>query len=96
MTLHLLKAQLDLPSLLNVLKGFGPQDACLLRDDATFLLLKSDALCALEPVMENEQLYVLQEDAEARSIPALEEGINYIDYTQFVALTLEYSNTISW
>jgi len=42
------------------------------------------------------QVYILREDALARGIPLDLDNISYIDYEQFVGLTLAHSKVISW
>jgi len=43
-----------------------------------------------------EQVYILKDDALARGIPLNLDSLSYIDYEQFVALTLSHNKVISW
>lgn len=81
-------------ALKNCINRLQPEDGLLLIEDGVYAIQQSQQW---QPKLDKRvKLYVLQDDAIARGIATDKIEINCIDYDDFVQLTLEYSNSMSW
>ncbi|GAB2684771.1 sulfurtransferase complex subunit TusB [Aliiglaciecola aliphaticivorans] len=81
-------------NLISVLARVEPPDGILLVEDAVYGLTSK---LILEPILQRtSKVYALNSDCIARGVECAEKIITQIDYSGFVALTLEYDNVISW
>ena len=79
------------------LRYIAADDSILLAADAVNALLKPQLLTA----MQNNDVYVLSDDIQARGLSAKIAKLQYpnihpIDYTEFVNQTLRHSKVITW
>lgn len=82
-----------------VLERIEPGDAVVFIGNAVMTLLSGGALAErLAAMVKNRPLYALSDDAVMRGIAydALVAGIDVIDYSGLVALTLEHKVIQSW
>lgn len=82
-----------------VLQRIAPDDAVLFMRNAVFGLLQHGRFAAkLLNLQQDCKLYVLKPDLEVRGIAAetLIDGIEFVDYNGFVALTVEHPVIQSW
>lgn len=80
-------------SLQQCLKRKQPIDKLLLIQDAVYAMLKADIT---DTLLTHGPIYVLNEDVQARGLK-IENGLYLaISYPEFVALTLECNQVISW
>lgn len=95
-TLHVLSHSPFTDSrLTSCLRVLGPADAVLLCGDATYALTDSTApLNALQALSAN-QLFVLEEDIQARSMAA-PEWVKVVDYPGFVELSIHFDKVNTW
>jgi tRNA 2-thiouridine synthesizing protein B len=80
-------------SLLQSLKRKQPTDKLLLIQDAVYAMMKSDVT---EMLLTHRPIYVLSEDVQARGLKIENDLYQAISYPEFVALTLECNQVISW
>ena len=80
-------------TLLQCLKRIQPTDKLLLIQDAVYAMVKGDLVDSL---LEQGPIYVLNEDAQARGLIIENSLYQGISYPEFVALTLECKQVISW
>jgi tRNA 2-thiouridine synthesizing protein B len=81
------------------LERIGQGDAVLfLESTVLWLLVNSVHSTQLIQMLQNNRLFVLQQDLETRGISVTEliNGIELIDYKRFVTLTMEYKTIQSW
>ncbi len=85
-------------NLLNALRFAQPGNAFVLIADAVTAACTGNPISeAITYAMQNSNVYVLQDDLDARGIDAvLIEGMRMIDYTAFVDLTLKHQHCVSW
>jgi tRNA 2-thiouridine synthesizing protein B len=69
------------------------QDGLLLTQDAVYAVMHNDSVAQLT---ELNSVYVLQEDAKARGVNIENSQFQQVNYTEFVALSLEYDKVLSW
>ncbi|WP_438863150.1 sulfurtransferase complex subunit TusB [Neptunicella sp.] len=81
-------------SLQNCLNRLQPNDGLLLLEDGVYALLQRESWQS--KLDANIKLYVLQDDAISRGVPHTAASVNWIDYPQFVQLTLDYPQSMSW
>jgi tRNA 2-thiouridine synthesizing protein B len=95
-TLHVLSHSPFTDSrLTSCLRVLGPADAVLLCGDATYALTDSTApLNALQALSAN-QLFVLEEDIQARSMAA-PDWVKVVDYPGFVELSIHFDKVNTW
>jgi len=68
-----------------------------LEEGVTTLVTGSQGAARLELVAQENQIFCLQEDAQARALlDLLPDWVTLIDYDGFVALTEQHSRTLSW
>ena len=82
-------------ALLQCLKRIQPADKLLLIQDAVYAMIKAD-VADTWPTQNNRPIYVLSEDVQARGIKIENDLYQAISYPEFVALTLECNQVISW
>ena len=82
-------------SLLQCLKRKKPTDKLLLIQDAVYAMLKSDVPDVLL-THKHGPVFVLSEDVQARGLKVENDIYQAISYPEFVALTLECKQVISW
>jgi tRNA 2-thiouridine synthesizing protein B len=80
-------------SLSQCLKRKQPTDKLLLIQDAVYTMLKVDVTKTL---LTHGPIYVLSEDMHARGLKIENDLYHAISYPEFVALTLECNQVISW
>ena len=80
-------------TLLQCLKRIQPTDKLLLIQDAVYAMVKGDLVDSL---LEQGPIYVLNEDVQARGLIIENSLYQGISYPEFVALTLECKQVISW
>jgi len=80
-------------TLQHCLQRIQPTEGLLLAQDAVYAVLDKDLHSKL---IKLPSVYVLKEDAEARGISIENGKIQLITYAQFVELSLEYDNVVSW
>jgi tRNA 2-thiouridine synthesizing protein B len=80
-------------SLLQCLKQKQPTDKLLLMQDAVYAMVKADVT---DTLLTHGPVYVLNEDVQARGLKIGNEPYRSISYPEFVALTLECNQVISW
>ena len=80
-------------NLLQCLKRIQPTDKLLLIQDAVYAMVKADVTDSL---LTHGQVYVLSEDMQARGLKIDKELYHAISYADFVTLTLECNQVISW
>jgi len=80
-------------TLQHCLQRIQPTEGLLLTQDATYAVLDKTLYPKL---IDLQSVYVLKEDAEARGILIESGKIQLITYAQFVELSLEYDNVVSW
>ncbi|MET0612583.1 MAG: sulfurtransferase complex subunit TusB [Pseudomonas caspiana] len=81
--------------LTSCLRFLGPADGVLLCGDATYALTDSTApLQALQALSDNE-VFVLEEDIQARSMPA-PDWTTVVDYPGFVELSIRFDKVNTW
>jgi tRNA 2-thiouridine synthesizing protein B len=80
-------------TLLQCLKRIQPTDKLLLIQDAVYAMVKGDLVDSL---FEQGLIYVLNEDVQARGLKIESNLYHGISYPEFVALTLECKQVISW
>ncbi len=80
-------------TLLQCLKRKQPTDKLLLIQDAVYAMVKGDLVDSL---LEQGPIYVLNEDVQARGLIIENNLYQGISYPEFVALTLECKQVISW
>jgi tRNA 2-thiouridine synthesizing protein B len=96
-TLHVLSHSPFTYSRLNsCLRLLGSEDAVLLCGDALYALNAATApRQALDARAESLRLFVLDEDAKARSIE-LPDWVKSVDYPGFVELSVQYDKVNTW
>ena len=82
-------------NLLQCLKRKQPTDKLLLIQDAVYAIIKDD-MTDLMRTKTNAPIYVLSEDVLARGLKIENDLYHAISYAEFVALTLECNQVISW
>jgi tRNA 2-thiouridine synthesizing protein B len=82
-------------SLLQCLKRKQPTDKLLLIQDAVYAIIKAD-VTDLMRTQKHAPIYVLMEDVLARGLKSENDLYHAISYPEFVALTLECNQVISW
>ncbi len=97
-TLHILNAAPAQSSQLNsCLRLLSAEDGILLCGEAVQALRAGSAVAKqLLACEQTYQLYALQEDLAARAIDASQMPVTVVDYSGFVALTVEYARVNSW
>jgi len=80
-------------SLLQCLKRKQLTDKLLLIQDAVYAMLKTDMT---DTLLTHGSIYVLSEDIQARGLKIENDLYQAISYPEFVALTLECKQVISW
>jgi tRNA 2-thiouridine synthesizing protein B len=75
------------------LKRISPEDGLLLIQDGVYAIKHQDFLQSLEQV---SNVYLLENDLNARAISSENPKFTQISYEQFVDLTLQYSKVLSW
>ena len=80
-------------NLLQCLKRKQPTDKLLLIQDAVYAIVKADVQ---DTLLTHGPIYVLSEDALARGLKIESDLYHAISYPEFVALTLECNQVISW
>ncbi|MFT5840465.1 MAG: tRNA 2-thiouridine synthesizing protein B [Flavobacteriales bacterium] len=80
-------------NLLRCLKRKQPTDKLLLIQDAVYAIIKADMT---DTLLTHGPIYVLSEDLLARGLQIDKELYIAISYPEFVALTLECEQVISW
>lgn len=95
-TLHVLSHSPFTDSrLTSCLRLLRPADGVLLCGDATYALTDSTApLQALRALSANE-VFVLEEDSQARSI-AVPDWVKIVDYKGFVELSIRFDKVNTW
>lgn len=75
------------------LRAMGPEDKLVLIEDAVVAVLdKAWQGWALAP----EQIFIMEEDLQARGILALAAPHQRVDVNTFVELSVQCQQTISW
>lgn len=97
-TLHILTAAPAQSSQLSsCLRLLAAEDGVLLCGEAVQALRAGSAAAKqLLACEQTYQLYALQEDLQARAIDASQMPVTVVDYSGFVALTVEYARVNSW
>ncbi|MFT6920822.1 MAG: tRNA 2-thiouridine synthesizing protein B [Cognaticolwellia sp.] len=80
-------------SLLQCLTRIQPTDKLLLIQDAVYTIMKTDVT---DTLLTHAPIYVLNDDVQARGLTIDSELYQAISYSEFVALTLECKQVISW
>lgn len=80
-------------NLLQCLKRKQPTDKLLLIQDAVYAIVKADVK---DTLLTHRPIYVLNEDVLARGLKIENDLYQAISYPEFVALTLECNQVISW
>lgn len=83
----------------STLERIGQGDGVLFLESAVlWLLVSSVHSTQLIQMLQNNRLFVLQQDLETRGISETEliNGIEFIDYERFITLTVEYKTIQSW
>ncbi|MFT6778856.1 MAG: tRNA 2-thiouridine synthesizing protein B [Paraglaciecola sp.] len=80
-------------SLQQCLKRIQPADKLLLIQDAVYAMVKTDLANKLP---KHGPIYVLNEDVQARGLTIENTLYQGISYPEFVELTLECKQVISW
>jgi tRNA 2-thiouridine synthesizing protein B len=80
-------------NLLQCLKRKQPTDKLLLIQDAVYAIMKADMT---DTLLTHGPIYVLSEDLLARGLQIDNKLYIAISYPEFVALTLECEQVISW
>ena len=75
------------------LRALGDGDSIILIEDAVLLLSSPASTSTLPP---SDRLYVLQPDCEARGVALNTEVATPADYSRFVELVAQHSQTVSW
>ncbi|WP_299074233.1 sulfurtransferase complex subunit TusB [uncultured Paraglaciecola sp.] len=70
-----------------------PTDKLLLTQDAVYAMQNSDITDALQSL---GQIYLLEDDTQARGLTIKNNLFKAISYAEFVDLTLECKQVISW
>lgn len=71
--------------------------AILLIEDGVLAVIKnSESSEKLIPPIANQKVYVLEPDLKARGITQIIDGVEKVDYDNFVKLTVEYNGVQSW
>jgi tRNA 2-thiouridine synthesizing protein B len=97
MTLHIVsRSPWSASAFAQCLRVLRPGDALLLTGDGV-----NAALAGTEPLRALQKLasvpvHVLAEDCALRGLHALPDGVQGIDYTQFVALACTHERCMSW
>lgn len=91
-SLHLIKDPIDQQQLEQLLAIIATTDAILLMQDACYSVKNSHIEAQLYQL--SNTCYILHDDLVARNISC--SSLQQITYQQFVALTLQFQNTISW
>ena len=98
--LHIInKSPYDRNSLDTCLRMARPGSAILLIEDGVYAVQgKSTASIKLSEAMENNPVYALQPDLQARGVSqeSMLDGVKLVDYDGFVELTTEYDKLQSW
>lgn len=68
-------------------------DGLLLTQDAVYAVMDETLISKLS---ELDSVYVLKEDTQARGVQVASNNIQLISYTDFVELSLQYDNVMSW
>lgn len=82
-----------------ILQRIGFEDVVILLDDAVFRSLQRGKRAdALSKLLKRTKCLVLKEHLAIRGIAIAElvEGIEVIDYTEFVNLTVEHAQIQTW
>ncbi|WJG11175.1 sulfurtransferase complex subunit TusB [Aliiglaciecola sp. LCG003] len=69
-------------------------DGVLLLENAVYVLQSSSLMETI--LCTGAKVYVIEDDMLARGISSHHSKISLINYAQFVQLTLEYQQVISW
>ena len=80
-------------SLQQCLKRIQPADKLLLIQDAVYTIMKTDLTDTLQI---HAPIYVLSDDLQARGLTIENELFQAVTYAEFVALTLQCKQVISW
>ena len=100
MTLHTWnKADASAEALRLCLATFAPGDALLLLEDAVYLAGEPAATRLHEALAARgaAALFALAPDLAARGISArISPHVNAVEYTDFVALSLQHARVVSW
>ena len=80
-------------SLQQCLKRIQRADKLLLIQDAVYAIIKTDMT---DTLLMHAPIYVLIDDLQARGLTIQCELFQAISYPEFVALTLECNQVISW
>ncbi|MGS0680612.1 sulfurtransferase complex subunit TusB [Shewanella sp. 125m-7] len=93
MILHKITDSPDQSSALKTCLRYATQDDCI--------LLSANAVnCLLKPSWRAQlaefNTLALQEDLIARGLATVVKGVDQVNYSEFVALTLKYDKIISW
>lgn len=91
MILHILTQSPGTETFRQCLAGIKPGDGLLLTQNAVYTDCKSELSLPAETT-----IYALSADRQARGLPGSNCGIELIDYSGFVALTLKYDKTVTW
>ncbi len=98
--LHIVnKSPFERNSLSSCLDMSKAGSAILLIEDAVVAARAGTAMDAnLKEALKSRKVYALGSDLEARAVPteSLLEGIEVVDYSGFVNLTIEHDNLQSW
>lgn len=98
MTLHLISKNMDLNNFLSILGDCKQKMSLLFIGEGCYCLSKKDSLKLI--LSKNIKIFVLKEDFQARGINILNymeyNKIKFIDYDDFVDLTLEHPKIVSW
>ncbi len=98
--LHIInKSPYDRNSLDTCLRMARPGSAILLIEDGVYAVQgNSAAATKVSRAMENNPIYALQPDLQARGVSEANmlDGVKLVDYDGFVELTTEYDKLQSW
>lgn len=88
--LHIInKGGIDASTVKSCLACIQPDDTLLLIEEGVYLYPK------IKNTRPSQTVVVLKNDAEARGV-LIDQVANIIDYSQFVALTCQHKNSVSW
>ncbi|MCI8212373.1 sulfur relay protein DsrH [Pseudomonas sp. S25] len=95
-TLHVLSHSPFTDSrLTSCLRLLGPADGVLLCGDASYALTDSTAALQALQAHSANQVFVLEEDIQARSMVA-PEWVQVVDYPGFVELSIRFDKVNTW
>jgi sulfur relay protein TusB/DsrH len=81
-------------TLVDAIEKINAQDSVLLMQDAVYACSKP---VLIETILKTTgNLYVLQDDLNARGVTVQNIGVQCIDYVTFVSLVVQHQNVVAW